>query len=279
MNAKIVVGVTDTSVGHRAVEWAAQRAVQRGCDLELLSVVRGAEAPGEDEVLYAAKSASQRFLDREAQFALSLGVTKVETSIGRGKPVNRLVEASEHASLLVIGSDYRGPDHGPARGAHGVRVVAGSQCPVVVVPDVDLGERRGVVVGVDGSEISLAAVRFAAAEADRSNEPLIALSVWTPLEVPRNPMVYPEQYLSNIEKITKETLAMSLAGVRQDYPGLEIEQRVARGYPSAVINETAHSARLVVLGTHGRGRVARFLLGSISHEVLARLATVTAIVR
>jgi len=34
-----------------------------------------------------------------------------------------------------------------------------------------------------------------------------------------------------------------------------------------------------VLGTHGRGAPARFLLGSISHEVLGRLSTVTAIVR
>ena len=36
---------------------------------------------------------------------------------------------------------------------------------------------------------------------------------------------------------------------------------------------------LAVLGTHGRGAIARFLLGSISEEVLGRLATATAIVR
>ncbi|RZI88178.1 MAG: universal stress protein, partial [Microbacterium sp.] len=46
-----------------------------------------------------------------------------------------------------------------------------------------------------------------------------------------------------------------------------------------VLNELAASARLTVVGTHGRGAVARFLLGSISQEVLSRLASVTAVVR
>ena len=36
---------------------------------------------------------------------------------------------------------------------------------------------------------------------------------------------------------------------------------------------------MTVVGSHGRGAFKRFLLGSISHEVLSRLATVTAVVR
>ena len=52
-----------------------------------------------------------------------------------------------------------------------------------------------------------------------------------------------------------------------------------RGYPSQVINARAQGARLAVVGTRGRGALARFLLGSVSQEVLARLATVTAVVR
>jgi len=51
------------------------------------------------------------------------------------------------------------------------------------------------------------------------------------------------------------------------------------GYPSTIITELAQDARLAVVGSHGRGAFARLLLGSISHEVLARLGTVTAIVR
>ena len=78
---------------------------------------------------------------------------------------------------------------------------------------------------------------------------------------------------------TRVLLALAVAGLASDYPDLEVEQIVERGYPSHVINELAKDARLAVIGTHGRGALARFLLGSISQEVIARLATVTAVVR
>ena len=82
-----------------------------------------------------------------------------------------------------------------------------------------------------------------------------------------------------MQALAEESLALSAAGLRQDYPDLVIDRHVEEGYPSAVINRLAASARLAVLGTHGRGAVARFLMGSISEEVLGRLATATAIVR
>lgn len=276
----IVVGVTGAAVSPRAVDWAAARAAERGQPLELLAVVGGAIGTvGEEEVVKDAVLRTQELLDGEVARIAGHGVT-VSTRVESGNPVARLISASEHASLLVIGSDYRGPESGPARGAHGIRIAAGAKCPVVVVPDVDLGERVGVVVGIDGSEVSEQALRFAAAEADRLDEKLVVVSVWTPLHAPRNGLaVYPEMYLANMQSATEEVQALALAGVSSDFPDLEIERVVERGYPSHVINELAASARLAVVGTHGRGALARFLLGSISQEVLARLATVTAVVR
>jgi nucleotide-binding universal stress UspA family protein len=91
--------------------------------------------------------------------------------------------------------------------------------------------------------------------------------------------VYPADYLANMQALSEEALSLSTAGLRQDYPDLEIRRHVEEGYPSAVINRLAGDARLAVLGTHGRGAISRFLLGSISEEVLAHLATATAIVR
>ncbi|MBW9111714.1 universal stress protein [Microbacterium ureisolvens] len=278
MGEPIVVGVTDAPAAQRAVEWAVKRASAHRLPLKLIEVVGGAVgAVGEDEVLDAAVAAARERVEATASALPRLGL-KVYMRVERGNPVAVLTEASARASLLVIGSDHTG---GAAhrRGAHGLRIAAGAHCPVVVVPDVDVSDRSGVVVGVDGSPVSEKAVAFAAAEADRLGEPLIAVAVWTPLEVPRNMGAYPVQYLENMEKLTAEALRLSLAGLASRYPDLEIVRRVERGYPSHVINELAASARLAVVGSHGRGALARFLLGSISQEVLARLATVTAVVR
>ncbi|HWL77079.1 universal stress protein [Microbacterium sp.] len=279
MSSTIIVGVTAAPAARRAVDWAMARAAERGQTVELVAVVGGAiGAVGEESVLNDAVEQTRTLLAEEAARVAERGV-QVTTRVGRGNPVAWLIEASADANLLVIGSDYKGPGTGPARGAHGLRIAAGAKCPVVVVPDLDFEGRSGVVVGVDGSEASEAAVRFAAAEADRLREPLIAVTVWTPLEAPRNLGWYPEEYLENMRLLAEESLALSLAGTRQDYPDLEIVTRVERGYPSLIINEIAATARLAVIGTHGRGALARFLLGSISQEVLARLATVTAVVR
>lgn len=278
MGEAIVVGITDAAASRRAVDWAAQRAAERRQPLELLAVVGGTTgAVGEGPIVEAALAEAQ--VRAEVEASRIAGGLDVRTRVERGNPVTRLVEASEGAALLVIGSDYRGPGTKASRGAHGLRIAAGAHSPVVVVPDFDVAGRSGVVVGVDGSPAGEKAVAFAAAEADRLREPLVAVSVWTPLEVPRNMGVYPAEYLENLAHLTEEAQAISLAGLRSQYPDLQIVPTVERGYPSQIINELAAKARLAVVGSHGRGALARFLLGSISQEVLAHLGTVTAVVR
>ncbi|WP_144793683.1 universal stress protein [Microbacterium paludicola] len=280
MNARIVVGIEQTSAGERALAWAARRAAQFHRGLLIVSVVGGAlGVVGEKQVLADTERLTEDWLSAEAERLRATGLS-VEHAVLHGDPVSQLTAASAEEEMLVIGSDYRGPDEGPARGVHGIRIASAAKVPVVVVPDRDVAEGTGVVVGVDGSPVSEAAIRFAAAEADRLGEPLIAVTVWTPITTHhRNSIVYPELYIESLEKAAQETLAVSLAGLSQDYPDLEIRREVRRGYPSAVINGLAADARLAVVGSRGRGAIARFLLGSISHEVLTHLRTATAVVR
>lgn len=278
-DSRIVVGITEAPVSRRALDWAVQRATDRHQSLELVSIVGGAVGVvGEKAVVEQAMDANRQLLEAEALRIADRGVGTT-VRVDHGNPVTKLIDASKDAALLVIGSDYRGPKAGPARGAHGVRIAGGAHCPVVVLPDLDLTDRAGVVAGVDGSEVSEHALRFAAAEADRLGEPLTLVTAWTPIVTPHNSGVYPDDYLRNMQALAEESLALAAAGLRQDYPDLVVDRHVEEGYPSAVINRLAGTARLAVLGTHGRGAVARFLLGSISEEVLGRLATATAIVR
>jgi len=279
MGEKIVVGISAAPVSERVVAWATAHAKALAQSIELVTVVGGAVgAVGEDGVVQTAHEAAQTMLDAHAAAVHEAGVDAA-TRVERGNPVEVLVDASESAALLVIGSDSKGPASGSVRGAHGIRISAAAKCPVVVVPDFDVSGRSGVLVGTDGSEVSAAAVQFAATEAMRLGEPLTALSVWTPMPIPGPLSGYPEPYLDDMQGVTAEILRSALADVRSQHPELEIIERVECGYPSTIITELAQDARLAVVGSHGRGAFARLLLGSISHEVLARLGTVTAIVR
>lgn len=278
MNARIIVGFTDSDAGRRAVDWAAARALARHTPLHVLTVIGGAAgAVGEGRLIDALLTESTAQLEQLASALSAQGVT-VTTEVVRGNPVHVLLEASKNASLLVIGSDHQAGTR-ERRGMHGVRIAAGSSCPVAVIPELDDRERSGVYVGVDGSPVSSAAVAFAAAEADRLGEPLIAVGVWTPLEVAASPVLITSEYLDSMQSLTEEAVAVELAGLRQDYPDIDIRTQVSSGYPSTVLLDAGENAALLVVGSHGRGAVARFLLGSISHEVLAGLTAPTVVAR
>lgn len=279
MGDDVIVGVTDSSAARRALQWAAERAKARDERVILLSVVGGATGViGEGEVVEEALARTRVLLDREADRVRALGVQCAST-IARGDPVDQLIDASRGGGLMVIGSDYRGPGSAMTRGPHGIRVAAGAHCPVIVVPDFDLGVRSGVVVGVDGSEMSEAAVRFAAAEAARAGEVLTAISAWSPVALPLHMRSYPHDYLQNMQALTEETLSIALAGLSSDYPDLEVRRVVESADPASAIHHHAARAALAVVGSRGRGVVARLLLGSTSQAVLSHLSTATAVVR
>jgi nucleotide-binding universal stress UspA family protein len=276
MSNTIIVGLTDAAASRRAVDWAARRATDLGQRLLLFSVIGGAVgAVGEDDVVARVVAAATARVEAEAATLTASGI-EVEVRVTPGDPVSLLVEASADAALLVIGGEPRGRGR---RGQHGGRLAAGAHCPVVVVPETEGGARRGVVVGVDGSETSNAAIDFAAAEAERLGEPLRVVAAWMPVAVPGDFGVYPDVYLSDLQGITQANVDRVLASVTARHPALEVTSHVGEGDPAAVIGDEAVTASLVVVGSHGRSGFARFLLGSVSEEVLSHLAAVTAVVR
>ncbi|MDQ1130385.1 universal stress protein [Microbacterium sp. SORGH_AS_0888] len=272
----IIVGVTDAAASRRALDWAARRARDLGRRIVLFSVVGGAVgAVGEDDIVAQVVDATAARLQAVAAELAASGLD-VAAEVANGDPVALLVAASSDAELLVIGGEPRGRGH---RGQHGARIAAGAHCPVVVVPEPGDAPRRGVVVGVDGSETSSAAIAFAATEAERLGEPLTVLAAWLPVAVPGDFGVYPDVYLTDLEGITRAGAERVAAEVTERHPGLEVLTDVSEGDPAQVIGDSAESASLVVVGSHGRSGFARFLLGSVSEEVVAHLAAPTAVVR
>lgn len=274
MTNTIIVGVTDDAASRSALAWATERARVGAQPLLLVSVVGGAVgAVGEEEVVDAAVRGVRERLEATAD-ALRANGLDVEVRVTHGNPAAELIEASESGALLVIGGAPRG--HG--RGRHGGRIAAGAKCPVVIVPEA-AAAGSGIIVGVDGSEVSDAAVSFAADEAARSGDPLTVVSTWMPVAVAGDFGVYPDLYLTDLNGITAAAVDRVVEVVRAAHPDLDVRTHVTEGDPATVIVETSAGARLVVVGSHGRGAFARFLLGSVSEEVVAHLVTATAVVR
>src|SRR5918997_1000540 len=131
------------------------------------------------------------------------------------------------------------------------------------------GGRRAVVVGVDGSEGSRRALRWAAAEAAVRNDPLVLVHVWdrpqayAPLGLGAYP-IDPEP----VHDASKELLERLVAEARELAPGVDVRGELVEGPPASALVEAARTADLLVVGSRGHGGVASLLVGSGDHQVV-----------
>jgi nucleotide-binding universal stress UspA family protein len=136
----VAVGVDGSDRSVPALEWAANEAAAHGHTLRVVtawSVPVTALSPGGlpapypiDELEGDARAAQDAVI---AKAAMPEGLT-IEHHIVEGGPGAVLLEAAEHADLLVIGSRGHGGFAGLLLGSVGQQVTGHSACPVVVVP-------------------------------------------------------------------------------------------------------------------------------------------------
>ncbi|MBM7829881.1 nucleotide-binding universal stress UspA family protein [Agromyces cerinus] len=273
---EIAVGVgTGGSATERAVRWAAQRASWSGSRVRLVQVVDEASSA-------SVESGARECLDEAAALAAAVDAgLEVVTTLERGSPIDVFERISADAEMLVVGSDWHGGRRASRRRVLSLRIAAVSRAAVAVIPDRDPGGRRGIVVGVDGSHISDHALAFAADEADRTGEPLIAVHSWDVVAMVGGEYGYGAPLIAadDLARAEEEILDAALAPVTAAHPGLEVRRTVVAGDPVHDLTEAASEASMLVVGSHGRGALARFLLGSVSQGVLADLVTPTIVLR
>jgi nucleotide-binding universal stress UspA family protein len=127
-----------------------------------------------------------------------------------------------------------------------------------------------VVVGVDGSPGSHAAIRLALQEARFRNSPLVAVMAFAGESVLSGTPTRPASTLNTAEQraITETTLRQVVRdAVGEDAAG--VDTRVIQGVPGHALVQAAReeAAQMVVLAARGDGAVAR-LLGTASQFVL-----------
>jgi nucleotide-binding universal stress UspA family protein len=220
---------------------------------------------------------SPEYLDEQGEFmkkvrdriASSAPDVEVTYAVHVADPSALLVQESESASLVVMGSAGLGQARDVLRGAATPKVLAHAHCPVMVTPHSGGGDPAGpIVVGVDSDDHSLGALDWAFAEASAQGAPLVAVHTWW-WEEP-NPFLSGGEWENEwveVAEAQKLELSEMLAGWREKYPDVEVRTSVVRGQAALVLEDVSHSARLVVVGTRGRGGFAGLLLGSVSGHV------------
>ena len=273
----IIVGVDGSPASDAAVGWAAHDAVMRGVPLTLIHVQDPAtrtwsQAKVLEEVAGWQKAEGGGILANASKIAHDIANDTSQITINGellfSAPGPALVDRSEDAELIVVGTDGRGALTRGLLGSVSSGLVRHAGCPVAVIRE---GETQmphpanaPVLVGVDGSSASELATEIAFDEASRRHVGLIALHAWSNKELVDVPGVNWPAVKADEERPMSE----ALAGWQERYPDVTVNKLLVCDKPARAIVETSQSAQLVVLGRHGRNALTRTFLGSVSNAVV-----------
>lgn len=293
-NGAIVVGVDGSTSALQATRWAAREAAR----LQLpLRVVQACVPPGinhptslavQEAYLDALHQQSRHWAREAVMLARRAAPGLTVTDVFRvGHPAGVLIEESIGTPMVVLGSRGFGGFPDLRAGSVAVAVAEHARCPVVVVrgSTVDDPAPAGgpLLVGVDGSAASDAAVDFAFETAASRGAELIALhawndvafdGAWTRVPLGADRRVIAEQQLRLLDE--------RLAGWREKYPEVPVRGLVVRDQPVRALLKAAEDAGawLVVVGARGVGDdLTGMGMGSTSRALLYHAACPVAVVR
>ncbi|BBY31832.1 universal stress protein [Mycolicibacterium sediminis] len=281
---QVVVGIDGSDTALAAARWAGEYAASTSSALVLLHAVAGlnwhflteAAAPqpteGTDDAVLGPVEAAVR----AAHPDLDVRSVTVRESVG-----GALRDASQRARLLVVGS---GTDE-DILGSHVVRITHRAECPVLVWRTA-VARRTGkplpVVVGIDESEDSRRALTAAFETARALHAPLQVVHMWE--LAPAVGLGYSQglmdwQLLDLLQTQQRRRMDELVAPLAKEYGTTHVTEVFQDISPAKGLRDLSREAQLIVVGSHGSGRIATSTLGSVSQNVLSRAECPVLVVR
>jgi nucleotide-binding universal stress UspA family protein len=286
--ARILVPIDTSEVAARAIPWAKAIAGGRA-EVVLLEVVPvasavrsiGGQVIGSAETIQAGyqQMAEDQLASAVAKWFPDGG--KVSTTVAAGDPGEQILAAANEqgADLIAMSSHGRGAIGRFVSGSVADRVVRHSPIPVMVVgPEGDATSDvtvKRIVAPVDEAELSLAALPIAADLAKSAGVPVEVIHVLVPAtELSMSYLaaagtIPPVAVDSGYEQLVESGHALIEKAVeRLKDRGVEAHGTVYTGSPAGTILATLEAGDVIVLSSHQRQGLARWVLGSTSMKLI-----------
>ena len=270
---RLLVATDLSERSNRAVRRAGMLARDLRASLTLLHVV---DDDRPQQFISAEIASAQQLLDTIA--ATMLQDVNCETLVELGDPFDGIsrVAKSRGVDLIVMGAHRKQLLREIFVGTSIERVTRQRIAPVLMVNTDVAGPYRRSIVAIDLSGHSGHALQIARSLGIFSDSLLVVVHAFDVFA--KGTMSYADVDRDTIERYTEQTArdARSEVSAFVDALGAGVGPytvRVKEGRPASVIQEVskAEDADLVVLATHGRTGLLKFLLGSVTEEVMARL--------
>ncbi|WP_326837924.1 universal stress protein [Amycolatopsis rhabdoformis] len=290
-SATVVVGVDGSEGAGEAVRWAARLASARALELEVVHCLQvaalyyGGGPAGSDALFGQLRLEGERITERARELALSIGPSlTVRTEVVADAPPAGLLDRSKRVRMVVLGRTGTGGFAGMLVGGTAATVASHAGCPVAVIRgrhgDGPVPSEGPVVVGVDCTPNSEAAIAAAFEEAGFRGVPLVALHAWNDVTYDgpgSTARLIPQP--ESLEPGEERLLAQRLAGWQEKYPDVRVRRIVTRDRPRHALLSESDRAQLVVVGSRGRGGFRGMLLGSTSQALLHHSSCPVLVVR
>ncbi|EME53268.1 Usp family protein [Rhodococcus ruber BKS 20-38] len=273
----ITVDVDGTLGADGAAVWAAAIAHRHGWGLRLVHTLPEAlylmsdiEVMRQGPAVARTRSGGESILDHAAELVRArFSGLEIGTELLLGPPEAALAAAGSRARMIVLAHE-RGGLVDRLLGSPVLEVVKRASCPVTFwcgTPG-QLPDRRPVVLGVDGSALGDTALVEAFEFASLFGAPLTAVHTWSVQSDAggvTNPLLLDTDVLADD---AKSRLTAYLATLRELFADVPVIEVVTQDEPARALLRAADGAQLLVVGTHGRGRIAGAFYGSVSRHLL-----------
>ena len=277
--APVVVGIDGSRAALDAARWAAGAAVRLGAPLLLAhtypdeaTFYNGTAMMIDAQFIQELREDGNTMLDAATAAALQdqPGLA-VERDVRSGTAASHLIELSRAARIVAVGAQGAGAVTDYLLGSTVLRTVNHAHSPVAVVrgaPAPESPDARPIVVGVDGSQVSEKAVEEAFALASAFGVGLDAVHAWSGEK--QHGLAHASKYVdwAAYEEVEKAVVSESLAGIRDEYPDVPVTEVTTQGASADILLRHAATAQLLVVGSHGRGKLMGALLGSVSQNLV-----------